>query len=193
MKNIFFIGDSIMFGAEPNSSGYGVCVKEKLAGKAQVFYPEENCRFTQYTLRYLHEWASGIDCGSIDIVHWNNGLWDVLRLFGDEPFTSIDEYGNMLKRIYKRIRLVFPNANIIFALSTSVNETQASPDFIRLNCDIELYNQRATEVMNELGVKVNDLYSVSLDLDDAKRCDWVHFSREGCEILADTVIKAINN
>jgi hypothetical protein len=53
-------------------------------------------------------------------VHWNNGLWDVLRLFGDEPFTEINYYGESLKRIYKRIRFLFPNAKIIFALSTSV-------------------------------------------------------------------------
>ena len=49
MKKIFLIGDSIRFGA-PNSPGYGVFVKEKLQDKAIVYAPNENCRFTQYTL-----------------------------------------------------------------------------------------------------------------------------------------------
>ena len=52
MKNIYLIGDSIRFGA-PGSDGYGMHVKEKLQGKANVYAPNENCRFAQYTLRYL--------------------------------------------------------------------------------------------------------------------------------------------
>lgn len=48
----------------------------------------------------------------INVVHWNNGLWDVLRLFGDEPFTEINYYGETLKRIHKRIKLLFPNGII---------------------------------------------------------------------------------
>ena len=60
MKNIYLIGDSIRFGAQ-TSPGYGVYVKEALLQKANVFAPNENCRFASYTLRYLHEWASDID------------------------------------------------------------------------------------------------------------------------------------
>lgn len=70
MKNIFLIGDSIRYGSSSGSSpGYGVYVKEKLAGIANVYAPDENCRFAQYTQRYLHEWAKGIDRESIDTVH----------------------------------------------------------------------------------------------------------------------------
>ena len=60
MKNIFLIGDSIRFGA-PGSPGYGIYVKEKLEGKANIYAPNENCRFASYTLRYLHEWSGEID------------------------------------------------------------------------------------------------------------------------------------
>ena len=63
MKNIFLVGDSIRFGA-PNPSkynnvspGYGIYVKEKLAGIANVYGPDENCRFAQFTLRFLQKWA----------------------------------------------------------------------------------------------------------------------------------------
>ncbi len=203
MKSILLIGDSIRFGAASNkqsialgkvlkspSPGYGVYVKEKLEGIANVYAPNENCRFAQYTLRYLHNWASELPCEEIDIVHWNNGLWDALRLFGDEPLTPIEVYGDMLKRVYKRIRLLFPNAKIIFALSTAVVEEWANPDFFRYNHEIEQYNQKAVEVMRELGVEVNDLYAVSSGFDDSLHCDWVHFGEEGSKLLADAVIKS---
>ncbi len=189
MKNIYLIGDSIRFGA-PGSPGYGVFVKEKLEGKANVYAPGENCRFAQYTLRYLHEWANDVDKEKVDIVHWNNGLWDVLRLFGDEPLTDIETYGSMLKRVYKRIRFLFPNAMVIFALSTAVIEEWASPEFFRYNREIEQYNRKAREVMAELGVKVNDLYSLSANFEPSLHSDWVHFGVEGSKILADKVIEA---
>ena len=188
MKNIYLIGDSIRFGAS-GSPGYGVYVKEKLEGRANVYAPGENCRFAQYTLRYLHEWTNGIDREKIDIVHWNNGLWDVLRLFGDEPLTEIETYGIMLKRVYKRIKFLFPNAKVIFALSTAVIEEWGNPDFFRYNREIEQYNNKAREVMTELGVEVNDLYSLSAGFDNSLHSDWVHFGEEGSKILADKVIE----
>lgn len=190
MKNIFLIGDSIRYGNFVNSPGYGVYVKEKLKGRANVFAPDDNCRFVQYTLRYLHEWANDLDKEKIDIVHWNNGLWDVLRLFGDEPLIPIDAYGDMLERIYKRIRLLFPNAKIIFALTTAVIEDPNGKDFVRLNKDIEEYNNRAREVMERLGVAVNDLYTLSAGFDDSLHSDGTHFGDEGSRLLADAVIKA---
>ena len=188
MKNIYLIGDSIRFGAT-GTPGYGVCVREKLNGVANVFYPDENSKFASYTLRYLHEWARDIDKEKIDVVHWNNGLWDVLRLFGDEPFTDIETYGITLKRVYNRIKFLFPNAKIIFALSTSVVEEWGRADFFRLNADIERYNQKAVDVLSELGVTINDLYSVSRGFDNSLRSDWVHYGLEGSQILADKVIE----
>lgn len=80
MKNILLIGDSICYGAPPNSPGYGVLVQEKLKGIANVYKIDDNCRFVQYTLRYLWDWVRQVDAANIDVIHWNNGLWDVLRL-----------------------------------------------------------------------------------------------------------------
>ena len=45
MKKIVLIGDSIRM-------GYDKYVKEALDGVADVYYPGENCRFAQYTLRF---------------------------------------------------------------------------------------------------------------------------------------------
>lgn len=190
MKNIYLIGDSIRFGSK-NSPGYGVYVEEKLKGIANVFSPNENCRFAQYTLRAMCDWASQIRTEDIDVVHWNNGLWDVLRLHGDEPLTPLDVYVSMLERIHKKIQLFFPNARIIFALSTPVIEKSAPPEWMRYNREIEVYNNAAKQPMQKLGVTVNDLYSTAKEFDESYYADWVHFKEIGAQILADKVIEMI--
>ncbi|MBO5761465.1 MAG: hypothetical protein J6S53_07985, partial [Lentisphaeria bacterium] len=73
MKNLLLLGDSIRM-------GYDSYVQEKLAGRMNVFFPEENCRFAQYTLRTLSDWKGQLSLPEIQVVHWNNGLWDVLHL-----------------------------------------------------------------------------------------------------------------
>lgn len=194
MKNIYLIGDSIRFGSVggAGSPGYGVYVKEQLAGIANVYAPNENCQFAQYTLRFLHTWINDVPTDDVDIVHWNNGLWDVLRLFGDDPLTDIETYGGMLKRVCKRIQYLFPKAKIIFASSTSVIEEWAPPGFIRYNHEIEAYNHKAEEVMNELGVEVNDLYCITKSFDKTYYTDWVHFNEKGAKFLANHIVERLN-
>ncbi len=192
MKNILLLGDSIRHGA-PGSPGYGKIVKEKLEGRANVYAPEDNCRFVQYTLRYLYNWASELSevKDKIDVIHWNNGLWDVLHLNGDEALTPKEIYICFLKRVHDMLRKLFPNARIIFALSTPVEEDMANPSFMRYNAEIEEYNSSARELMESLGVEVNDLYSVIKPYGREVHSDWVHFNERGCELLADAVITKI--
>ncbi len=193
MKNIYLIGDSIRFGSRggKGSPGYGIYIKQMLNDVANMYAPNENCRFAQYTLREICNWASQVDAEKIDVVHWNNGLWDVMRLHGDEPLTPVDMYINMLERIYRKIRLFFPNAKIIFALSTSVIEKNAPNGYVRYNREIEQYNEAAKNLMESLGVAVNDLYSITQSFDESYYADWVHPNEKGARILADAVIKSI--
>ena len=187
MKKLYLLGDSIRKGYEP-------LVKEKLSGRAEVFSPGEiNGEFAQYTLRHLHDWAEKNDCAKeIDIVHWNNGLWDIVRHFGDDCLTPPDMYANMLRRIYKRITVIFPRAKVIFALSTPVIEERFTEPakFFRFNKDIREYNNIASNVMKELKIEVNDLYSVASDFSVDQYADMVHFTQEGYDILAEAVVKA---
>ena len=81
MKNLLLLGDSIRV-------GYCNMVKEKLAGKVNVYFPPENCRFAQYTLRELERWTAELP--PIDVIHWNNGLWDSAHL-------SISGFYNLTK------------------------------------------------------------------------------------------------
>lgn len=196
MKNVFLIGDSIRCGVSTGDGiecGYGIHVKRTLekSGVANVFYSQDNSRFLQYALRYIHEWASVCDAKSIDVVHWNNGLWDLLRLFGDDVFTPLDMYKSYLVRVHDRIRMIFPNAKIIFALSTPVSEEMSPADFTRRNSEIEQYNEAAIEVLTPLGVKINDLYSLAKEIRPNYYLDWVHYNPEGSAILAQKVCNAI--
>ena len=192
MLNVFLLGDSIRKGAA-NSPGYGVYVKELLAGKANVYAPEDNCRFAQYTLRGLYDWVNETDGAKIDVIHWNNGLWDVLRIFGDEPLTPIDQYVEFLRRIHGQLVKLWPGARIIFALSTAVIEEWGKPEFMRYNREIEAYNAAAAALMAELGVEVNDLYAVTKDFDPFLHADWVHYNEEGSRLLAEIVANIIMN
>ena len=62
---------------------------------------------------------------------------------------------------------------------------------MRRNSDIEIYNQKAIEVLTPLGVTFNDLYTVTRGFDDSLRSDFVHFGEEASRILADAVIERI--
>ena len=145
MKNLLLLGDSIRM-------GYDSFVQEKLAGRMNVYFSEDNGRFAQYTLRMVSEWKGKLTLPEIDVVHWNNGLWDVLHMdahfsgcdgeaagetikpanvpqkyvYDKDPVTPPEFYRYMIGRILTRIRQLFPKAEVIFATTTPVIEEQSS-------------------------------------------------------------------
>ena len=185
MKNVLLIGDSIRM-------GYDKAVKKTLEGKANVYFPAENCRFASYVLRYIHEYGSLVKDGDVDVIHWNAGLWDCLRLFEEEPHTPMDVYAYYIDRICVRIKKAFPNAKVIFATSTSVQSEKMQKDFKRYNEEIEKYNEAAVQVVKKHGFAVNDLYAVSVDLPDDAHSDPVHYyTPMGTEAFTNAVLSYI--
>ena len=185
MKNILLIGDSIRI-------GYDKSVKRSLEGVANVYFPEENCRFASYVLRYLHEYKELVKDGKVDILHWNAGLWDCLRLFEEEPHTPKDVYAYYIDRICMRIKTVFPDATVIFATSTRVQSEKMSKDFKRYNEEIEEYNRIAVEVVKKHGFAVNDLYAVSASLPESAHSDAVHYyTHAGTEAFTNQVLACL--
>ena len=82
---VALLGDSIRL------LGYGTLVPALLGEEFEVFQPEDNCRYSKYTLRGLFDWKADLE--GCQIVHWNNGLWDLCDLLGDgKLFTEEDEY-----------------------------------------------------------------------------------------------------
>ena len=45
MERIFLLGDSVRM-------GYDRAVRDHFAGRAEVYYPRDNCRFAAYLLRH---------------------------------------------------------------------------------------------------------------------------------------------
>ena len=186
MKKIVLIGDSIRM-------GYDKYVKEALAGTAEVYYPDDNCRFSYYVLRYLHEWkAEGKWPSDVDLVHWNAGLWDCLELFGDSPLVPIASYEECLLRITARLRKLFPNAKHIFATSTPIVEAKVSPLYFRHNTTIEEYNAAAVRALTPEGTIINDLYAHAAACPAEYRSDAVHYYTDaGTEYMGRRVLAKI--
>lgn len=186
MKNVLLIGDSIRI-------GYDKAVKRSLEGIANVYFPDDNCRFAAYVLRYLHEYKRLAGGETIDVIHWNAGLWDCLHLFEEEPQTPIDVYAYYIDRICARIQKLFPNAAVIFATSTSVQTEKMLSIFKRYNDEIEKYNAAAVAVVKKHGFAVNDLYAVSATLPEEAHSDAVHYYTPlGTEAFTNQVLTVLS-
>lgn len=187
MKNVLLIGDSIRV-------GYDKSVKASLEGIANVYFPAENCRFAAFVFRHFTDYMTKIEDRKIDVIHWNAGLWDLLRQFGEEPNTPFEHYKYYIDRICQRMRKFYPNAKIIFATSTSVQTEKMDPNmFIRYNDEIEKYNEAAAEIVKKYGMEVNDLYSLSVTLPEEAHSDTVHYYTQiGTEAFTKQVLKYIS-
>ena len=174
MKKVVLLGDSIRL------IGYGKTVESRLSGDFEVWQPLENCRFAKHTLRGLYDWRDEL-CGA-DIIHWNNGLWDTWDVFGDGPFSSVEEFTENMLRL---ARLLKARAKVvIFATITPVRYGGSSDG----NKIIEEYNAAIVPKLREMGVVINDLYSAMLpDVDKYVSDDRVHLSAEGIAFTADII------
>ncbi|MBQ2954947.1 MAG: SGNH/GDSL hydrolase family protein [Clostridia bacterium] len=185
MKRILLLGDSIRI-------GYCEKVASILDGKAEVCWPGENCRFAQYMIAAMGGWASAVGRPeTIDVVHWNCGQWDTAQFERDgRPLVTEDEYEKALVRVDALIRRLFPNAQVIFALTTPVlpGVPMTAP---RTTDDVVRYNRVAQRVMDRLNVPVNDLFSVAAEFSAGMYKDAVHFTPEGYQVLAEAVVRAL--
>jgi len=186
MKTVLLLGDSIRV-------GYDKSVKKTLEGAVNVYFPKENCRFAAYLLRNVHTYQKLIPNGNeVDLVHWNAGLWDCLRCFGEEPQSPIDIYSYYIDRLCIRMKKVFPKASFVFATSTRVQSELMSPNFMRYNEDIERYNEAAVSIVKKYGFGVNDLYAVSAALPLDAHSDKVHYyTSMGTEAFTKAVVSHI--
>lgn len=185
MKNVLLIGDSIR-------RGYDSAIKKTLDGMAKVYFPEDNCRFASYLLRYIGDYGALVESGTPDIIHWNAGLWDCLRQYGEDPHTPLEVYAYYIERICIRMKKLYPNAIIIFATSTSVLSEKMIEGFKRYNNEIEEYNKVASEIAEKYGFLIDDLYEVSSKLPESAHSDAVHYyTPEGTEVFTNQVLASI--
>ena len=177
-KKIVLLGDSIRL------LGYGETVAKALADDFEVWQPTDNCRFASYTLRGTYDWRANI--ADADIIHWNNGLWDIHRIVEGDVFTPVDRYVEEMLRIAKV--LLQYSKTVIFASTTPVRE--GHPDF--QNKDIDAYNAALIPRLRELGVVINDLHALLTGNTDAYICDdLVHLNEVGITVCAAQVERVI--
>ena len=187
MKKIILIGDSIRM-------GYDKYVKDALAGTAEVYYSDDGARFSEYTLRYLSDWKHDNGWGEdIDLIHWNTGLWDVLEMYGEAPISNPQQYGETIAKIYRQIKLLFPNAKQVFATSTSVIEERYDWTRKRHNSTIEQYNKIAVDALSKTDCVINDLYTLTKNAPlEIRAGDPTHFyTPEGTKLIGDRVLSYI--
>lgn len=186
MDKVFLIGDSVR-------RAYDKHVQDIFKGIAEVYYPEDNCRFALYVLRTMHSWKNELNLGDdVSLVHWNAGLWDTLRMFGEEPITPPEFYAYSIERVCKRLIKLFPNAKFVFATSTPCFENKFQPDMMRYNSDTVEYNRIACEIATKYGMHINDLYSVLDGVPESYYTDSTHpYTPEGEKLLTDAVANCI--
>ena len=179
MKTILILGDSI-------SMGYRGYVKEALEGRADVQYSEDNGRYTKYTLHMVNQWIR--TNGAPDIVHWNNGIWDM----SVEPplkgnFTPLPEYLAALERIVETLRTAGVKS-IIFA--TTTYQKPECPNVCA--ADVDLYNEAARALMRRQGIEINDLGALVKPRIDEFVCeDNLHLNEAGYRACAEQAVELL--
>lgn len=178
MKKVVLLGDSIRL------MGYGARTAELLGEGYDVWQPEDNCRFASYTLRMLFDYAEQMK--GADVIHWNNGLWDICDLFGDGAFTPLEDYIRLLARIAAILKTY--SKTVIFATTTTPDPEMWGHDINRL----KIYNDAAVATLSEMGVLINDLFTpVAADTASMICADHIHLSEYGVEVCARRVAEAI--
>jgi lysophospholipase L1-like esterase len=185
LPRVLLIGDSI-------SMGYTVPVRERLAGRANVQHPTENCSETANGLRKLDAWLGD---KKWDVIHFNFGLHDMKYLDEKGNYVSpekgkqvalLPEYEKNLRTLVARLKKT--GAKLIFATTTPV-PSQANA---RVEHDELRYNEVAIRVMKELGVPIDDLHAVVMPRQEKIQLPHnVHFTPEAYNILADAVVATI--
>ena len=177
---IALIGDSIR-------QNYAPATAEFLGEDFQVFNPTDNCRFAKYMMRCIFDWTEQMK--GARIVQFNCGHWDLNNLFGDGPFTSLEEYGNTMIRIAKL--LLSRHEKVVFATTTP---TDPKNEYNKNNVIIE-FNEYIVPKLRELGVIINDLHKLTYsDIEKyIRQDDKIHLTDEGKRVCAEETARLIRS
>ena len=178
MKQILLLGDSVRMQYQP-------LVREKLADTAEVSGPEENGRWSGYTLNSLRFWLPQLPAP--DLVQWNCGLWDM----GDDyqegrHFYPPALYEETCRRICRVLRKVTGKPDLKIVIATTTPTLQGD------HADIDLYNNILRKVAAGENALVNDLYAVVAPAKAEMICeDHIHLTPAGTEAVAAQTAAAL--
>ncbi|MCM2369841.1 SGNH/GDSL hydrolase family protein [Rhodopirellula sp. ICT_H3.1] len=196
LPNVLILGDSI-------SIGYGLPLRAKLQGKANVYRPmsangqrPQNCSGTTFGVEQIDRWLAGNEW---DVIHFNWGLHDLKHVA--KPGTSqnstkatdpvqatVEQYSKNLESIVAKLEAT--GAKLIFATTTPVVADSSGP--LREVDAPARYNEAALKIMKAHEIEVNDLYAACEGkLSELQLPKNVHFNKQGSEYLAEQVAAAI--
>lgn len=184
---VILLGDSIRM-------GYQNVTTRELAGTAQVWAPKENCAHSAHTLAHLDKWLEG---KTPTLIHINCGLHDMWRNDDGSIRHAEEAYVENLAAIFARLKELAPQATLVFALTTPVDQdlqkTSRYGRVVRRNADIPRYNAAARELAQANGVLVNDLYAAvnHIGLKQLISADGVHLNQQGCDVLGKAVADCV--
>lgn len=183
MPRVLLIGDSV-------AVAYAPYVRKDLEQCAQVELIKENAGNTRNGVYQLQKWLGD---GGWDIIHFNFGLHDLLYVSKDAahgPNIDINEYEQNLVRIIKRLKKKNQGVKLIFATTTPVPVDDPKRNY----ADVVAYNVAAINIMKEMDVSVDDLYSGLLPYIKEMRIPGsVHVNNVGARHLAYLVITSIKS
>ena len=178
-RKVALLGDSIRL------FGYGKVVPKLLKGKATVFQPKDNCKFSKNLMRMLFDLKDDLkDC---EVIHFNCGLWDVANIVGDgKLFSTDEEYVQNVLRIATALLKITPK--VIFATTTPVH-----PEYPHnKNEDISRFNALVTPKLEAMGIAINNLNALVAEDIEGNICgDKIHLTEKGAERCAKQVAAMI--
>lgn len=187
-QKVVLIGDCIRLGYEP-------VVREALQGIAEVVGSEVKSCSSESILEHFEHWVLQPDP---HLLHINCGLQDLRRSCPESP-NKVDEgdFELNIRDILKRASDE-SKASIIWATITPVNQERhrtARLNDVRLEDDVEYYNEAALGVVEEMNLPVDDLFQVVMDQgrDELLSDDGWHFNTEGNRLLGETVAECIKS
>ena len=185
LPKVLLLGDSIRMSYQPH-------VRQLLEGRAEVVGPVENCQYSLFTLSSIDRWLG--ECGTPDIVHWNNGLHDA----GHNPERSPiqipwEMYRDNLAFVLKRLVSITPR--VIWATTTPPHPDRPfrETEWSWRNEEINPYDRAARELMEAHGVVINDLRKLVGDnVADFLSEDQIHLSAAGEWACARAAVSCIS-
>jgi lysophospholipase L1-like esterase len=194
LPNVLVLGDSI-------SIGYTRFVRDKLAGKANVFRPmrgqgPDNCGDTALGLERIEAW---LGARTWDAIHFNWGLLDLCYRnpasnnqgnrdkVGGQLSTTPDGDERNLEALVTRLEKT--GAKLIWANTTVVPEGESG----RFVGNDEKYNAIAARVMLRHRIPTDDLFTLTKNFAGryALKSGDVHYTPEGYALLAAQVVSEI--
>ena len=178
LPRVLLIGDSICI-------GYRSVVAKQLAGKANV---DAWLNPLHQASPELHEiLAQVLAQGPYDVIHFNMGLHGWVK--GRIPEGQFEP---LTRKLVTHLREGSPGAKLIWASTTPITLKGTPTELDATNNAVILsHNQMAEQIMAEMKVPIDDLYSLMTNHLELGKGDTAHWQLAGYQVLGQKVAAVV--